>query len=61
MAELARAGFHTIAQDRATSIIFGMPRAAIEAGSAQEVLALEQIGPRLRELLAAAPAAGQGL
>jgi two-component system chemotaxis response regulator CheB len=58
MAKLARAGVHTIAQDRATSIIFGMPRAAIEAGSAMEVLALEQIGPRLRELLAAAPAGG---
>ncbi len=58
MGELARAGVHTIAQDRATSVIFGMPRAAIEAGSAQEVLALERIGPRLRELLAAASAAG---
>jgi two-component system chemotaxis response regulator CheB len=54
MAKLARAGVHTIAQDRATSVIFGMPRAAIEAGSVLEVLALEQIGPRLRELLAAA-------
>jgi len=54
MAELARAGVHTIAQDRASSVIFGMPRAAIEAGSAQEVLALERIGPRLLELLAGA-------
>lgn len=52
MAELARAGVHTIAQDRASSVIFGMPRAAIEAGSAREVLALERIGPRLLELLA---------
>jgi two-component system chemotaxis response regulator CheB len=55
MAKLARAGAHTIAQDRATSVIFGMPRAAIEAGSTVEVLALAQIGPRLIELIAAAP------
>jgi len=58
MAELARAGVHTIAQDRASSVIFGMPRAAIEAGSAREVLALERIGPRLLELLAGARAEG---
>lgn len=58
MAELARAGIHTIAQDRASSVIFGMPRAAIEAGSAREVLALERIGPRLLELLAGAGPGG---
>jgi two-component system, chemotaxis family, protein-glutamate methylesterase/glutaminase len=54
MAELTRSGAHTIAQDRASSMIFGMPRAAIEAGGVLEVLPLERIGPRLRELLAAA-------
>jgi len=58
MADLARAGVHTIAQDRASSVIFGMPRAAIEAGSAREVLALERIGPRLLELLAGAGPGG---
>lgn len=54
MGELARSGVHTIAQDRATSVIFGMPRAAIDAGSAVEVLPLDHIGGRLLELLAAA-------
>lgn len=53
MAALARSGVHTIAQDRASSLIFGMPRAAIEAGGAGEVLSLERIGPRLLELLSA--------
>lgn len=47
------AGAHTIAQDEASCIVFGMPREAIEAGAAAEVLALEQIGP----MLAAKPAA----
>ena len=53
MAALARSGVHTIAQDRASSVVFGMPRAAIEAGGAREVLSLERIGPRLLELLSA--------
>ena len=36
--ELRRIGWHTIAQDEATSVIYGMPRAAVEAGAAVEVL-----------------------
>ena len=41
---LRRAGWHTIAQDEATSVIFGMPRAAAEMGAAVEVLPLTAIG-----------------
>ena len=48
---LARAGGYAIAQDRASSIVFGMPRAAIERGAVNEVLALSDIGPRLSGLL----------
>jgi two-component system chemotaxis response regulator CheB len=51
MARLAGAGVHTIAQDEATSAIFGMPRAAIEAGGATEVLPLQGIGSRLLQLI----------
>jgi chemotaxis response regulator CheB len=40
---LRRAGFHTLAQDEATSIVWGMPRAATEHGAAVEVLPLDQI------------------
>ncbi|WP_444738157.1 CheB methylesterase domain-containing protein [Paracoccus sp. NSM] len=47
MQALRHAGAHTIAQDRATSIIWGMPRAAVEAGAAEAVLPIEQIGPAL--------------
>ncbi|HXR11864.1 MAG TPA: CheB methylesterase domain-containing protein, partial [Gaiellaceae bacterium] len=43
------AGGVTIAQDEATSTIFGMPRAAIETG-AELVLGLEEIAPRLVRL-----------
>jgi len=58
MSELARAGCHTIAQDEATSVVFGMPRAAIAAGAARETLPLSSIGGRLRQLAAAAPEPG---
>jgi two-component system chemotaxis response regulator CheB len=47
---LRTAGATTIAQDEATSIVFGMPRQAIELGAACEVLGLPEIAPRLRKL-----------
>jgi two-component system chemotaxis response regulator CheB len=43
MAELRAAGAHCIAQDEATSVVFGMPREAIERGAVHEVLPLERI------------------
>jgi two-component system chemotaxis response regulator CheB len=50
MVALARAGSYTIAQDESTSVVFGMPRAAIEAGGARETLPISSIGERLRQL-----------
>lgn len=44
---LRHAGALTIAQDEASSVIFGMPREAIEMGAAVRVLALDQIAPAL--------------
>jgi two-component system chemotaxis response regulator CheB len=41
------AGGATIAQDEATSVVFGMPREAILLGAADQVLPLPQIGPAL--------------
>ena len=46
------AGAYTIAQDEQTSLIFGMPRAAINLGVIDEVLALDAIAPRLGQLVA---------
>jgi two-component system chemotaxis response regulator CheB len=58
MLTIKRAGGHTIAQDEATSTIFGMPRAAIQLGAANEVLPAAQIAARLVELHKAAPTIG---
>ena len=44
-------GGHTIAQDEASSIVFGMPKEAIALGSVDEVLPLGEIGGRLMELV----------
>ncbi len=52
MSALAGAGGLTIAQDEASCVVYGMPRAAVAAGAAREVLALDAIGSRLRQLLA---------
>jgi len=45
-------GHHTIAQDRATSAVYGMPKAAAAISAAVEILPLDRIAPRLTELLA---------
>jgi two-component system chemotaxis response regulator CheB len=45
------AGAWTIAQDRDSSVVWGMPRVAFEAGACSEVLPLDDIAPRLASLL----------
>lgn len=40
-------GFHTIAQDRASSAVYGMPKTAAEIGAAVDILPLSGIAPRL--------------
>lgn len=41
---LRRKGWHTIAQDEKTSVVFGMPKAAADLKAAVEVLPVEGIG-----------------
>jgi two-component system chemotaxis response regulator CheB len=53
MLELRNTGAHTIAQDEATSVVFGMPRQAIALGGAREVLPLPEIAGRLAALATA--------
>lgn len=43
-------GARTVVQDEATSVVFGMPKAAIELGGAEFVVPLEQIAARLGKL-----------
>ncbi len=51
MKEMRDAGSYNLVQDEASCVVFGMPREAIAAGAAHEVLPLAQIAPRLIERL----------
>jgi two-component system chemotaxis response regulator CheB len=51
MKEMRDAGSYNLVQDEATCVVFGMPREAIAAGAANEVLPLPQIAGRLIERL----------
>ncbi|AMV37864.1 chemotaxis response regulator protein-glutamate methylesterase [Planctomyces sp. SH-PL62] len=57
---LHRRGWLTIAQDEATSVVWGMPRAAVERGAAELVLPLGRIADAIaRGFLAADPTGAQ--
>ncbi len=51
---LREAGARTIAQNEETCVVFGMPREAIRCGAAQQILPLDQVGPRLEQLISPA-------
>ena len=51
MKEMRDAGSYNYVQDEASCVVFGMPREAIQAGAAHEVLPLTQIAPQLIERL----------
>ncbi len=46
---LRRAGWLTIAQDQATSVVWGMPRAAVEVGAADLVLPISEIAAAISD------------
>jgi two-component system chemotaxis response regulator CheB len=50
MEAMHRAGARTLAQDEETSVVFGMPRAAIERGAVDAVLPLPEIAARILAL-----------
>lgn len=52
---IQRAGGTTLAQDEASSVVFGMPREAILLGAADRVLPLGEIAPALMALAGSTP------
>ena len=53
MKKLADCGCHTIAQDEASSLVWGMPGAAVKYNAAKEVISLPKLPQRLINLMAA--------
>jgi two-component system chemotaxis response regulator CheB len=51
--QMRQAGSQTIAQDEASSVVWGMPGEAVAIGAAQQVLPLSAIAARLMNLVAA--------
>jgi two-component system response regulator WspF len=47
LAVLRRAGWYTMAQDQASSVVYGMPKAAAEAGAAMQIVSLEAMASTL--------------
>ncbi|MBU1377626.1 MAG: chemotaxis response regulator protein-glutamate methylesterase [Alphaproteobacteria bacterium] len=47
---MREAGARTLGQDEATSVVYGMPRAAFELGAVERQLPLEKLGPAIRNL-----------
>jgi two-component system chemotaxis response regulator CheB len=58
MLQVHRAGGVTIAQDEATSVVYGMPREAVILGAVSQGHAIAEIGPALTDL--AMPSAVRG-
>ena len=50
LAQLHQVGAHTIVQDEASSVVWDMPKAALELGAADEILPLRKIAQRLNQL-----------
>ena len=51
---MRKAGWHTIAQDQESSVVYGMPKAAAEIDAASEVLPVDEIGGAIARALARA-------
>jgi len=55
LASLRKAGWHTITQDQASSVVYGMPKAAAELQAACQILPLSQIAPAIVAKMSRSP------
>ena len=53
--EMRQAGAWTMAQDKESSVVYGMPFEAAQRGAARKILALDEMAPALSDLAGAAP------
>jgi len=51
LAAIKAAGGHTVAQDRQTSVVYGMPKAALEMGVVDDVVSLDRVGKLVTKLI----------
>lgn len=58
--EMRKNGAWTIAQDEQTSVVYGMPKRAVEIGAAQQVLPIDEIGPAILGSFQRSGATGSG-
>jgi two-component system chemotaxis response regulator CheB len=49
--KMRQVGAYTIAESEETSVVYGMPRVAVEKGAVAEILPLYQIAERLKQLV----------
>jgi len=52
MTQIKETGGYTIAQDKDSSVVFGMPARAIEAGAIDVVASLEEIPQMINQMVA---------
>jgi len=53
LANMRRAGAHTVAQDEQSCVVFGMPKEAIARGGAETIVSLDRVAERLLMLVQA--------
>jgi two-component system chemotaxis response regulator CheB len=56
---MRQAGAYTLAEDKSTAVVNGMPSAAVQCGAVREILPLDAIAPRIHDLIRTPLAGGR--